>query len=221
MRRRFFTLIELLVVIAIIAILAAMLLPALQKARERGKMTRCISNQKQIITATLAYAGDSNDYLMPCNYQMTGDLSGMYYVVFSDVKGVIGLGFLVKGRYFPQASSQESGECLRGSRPKVFDCPTALTFESNGYNADYCYPRDSMSNDTLGTKGKISRLKNRMISYCMACNDRMFRNFGLPFLHLDQTTFTKLDGAARTIRRIEFGVQNWASAAFTKMDAHK
>src|SRR5580765_8711705 len=58
-----FTLIELLVVIAIIAILAAMLLPVLNRAQEKGRAAKCISNQKQIALAYLLYATDNSDYL--------------------------------------------------------------------------------------------------------------------------------------------------------------
>ena len=58
-----FTLIELLVVIAIIAILAAMLLPALAQAKKRGQMAVDINNNRQILIAMTLFAGDSSDYM--------------------------------------------------------------------------------------------------------------------------------------------------------------
>ncbi|MGI6356080.1 MAG: H-X9-DG-CTERM domain-containing protein [Lentisphaeria bacterium] len=107
--KSYFTLIELLVVIAIIAILAAMLLPALSKAREKARTICCINNQKQLYMCWFMYPDDNDDFILTLYYGSSAGVGRWWWER------------LVLDNLQPNLSS---GTHLGGSDAKLFACPS-------------------------------------------------------------------------------------------------
>lgn len=109
-----FTMIELLVVIAIIAVLAALLLPALSRAKERGRRAVCKSNLRQVYLYLRMYADDNNDHLPDWNDIRPGSDSYPNMVPT-----------IVSGPLVPENGPVESPGWLTFKRPRVFICPSS------------------------------------------------------------------------------------------------
>ena len=192
-RQTGFTLIELLVVIAIIALLMAMLMPALSRAREQGKRAVCLNNEKQLTLAWIMYADDNDGKICAANVGHSED--GWVHNMDAADPEEVQIEAMMSGRLYPYCTNLKLYKCPTGERGELRTYSIVSSMNTN--------VGGSWKGKVIKNRTKIRRLAERVVfvdegrisnhAFSAVYNAASWRDMP-PLRHGNGTNFSYADG---------------------------